>query len=73
MKSSQILKSNRTVLDGQLAIRDMASVDGNNMVSAWHPTREEIERLIAGYPVLLVVGGVVHPPVMIEVAVRAAQ
>ena len=37
------------------------------MVTAWFPTPDELERLIAGAPVHLRILGVAHPPVMVEV------
>ncbi|WP_449411070.1 hypothetical protein [Methylobacterium komagatae] len=49
---------------GGLPIRDEPHRPGiNQMTSAWLPTTEEIERIVAGAPVYLVVLGVTHPPV----------
>ena len=54
---------------GSLAIRDMV-VDGlPAMVSAWHPTPDEVKRMAAGEPVYLWVFGSAHPPVALSVAI----
>lgn len=37
------------------------------METAWFPTPDEIEAIIAGAPVILSVVGVSHPPVMMSV------
>jgi hypothetical protein len=37
------------------------------METAWLPTPDELQRLLAGSPVILRVLGTSHPPVMIEV------
>lgn len=37
------------------------------MVTAWQPTPEEIQRLVAGASVHLKILGTTHPPVMIDV------
>lgn len=51
-----------------LPIRDDKRENGGNvMISSWQPTPEEIEKLIAGAPVLLMVLGINHPPVHIDV------
>ena len=47
------------------------TVDGEQtpcMVTAWEPTPDQIERIVAGYKIHLVVLGTQHPPVMLEVA-----
>ena len=46
------------------------TVDGPEtpvMVTAWEPTPDELERLKKGALVHLVIVGMVHPPVMVEV------
>lgn len=58
----------RDGLCGSLPIKDEPYEGGlNQMISAWEPTPEELERLALGAPVLLRVVGVVHPPVMMTV------
>jgi hypothetical protein len=53
---------------GGLAVKDQPNEHGQNqMISAWEPTPEELERLAAGAKVLLWVVGSVHPPVMVTV------
>lgn len=37
------------------------------METAWLPTPDELERIVAGAPVVLRVLGTSHPPVMLEV------
>lgn len=37
------------------------------MRSSWQPTPAEIEAIVAGAPIHLVVLGTAHPPVMLEV------
>lgn len=37
------------------------------MVTAWEPLPDELERLKAGAPILLKILGTQHPPVMVEV------
>lgn len=55
-----------------LPLRDIAvncKVGGEGtpaMQTAWFPTPEEIEAIIAGAPVVLTILGTQHPPVMIE-------
>lgn len=51
----------------QLPILDVATAQGNAMMSAWYPTPEELKSLQNGAPIYLVVMGVVHPPVSIVV------
>ena len=54
---------------GVLAIADVAGGDGMNwMESLWKPTPEEIDALVAGHPVILMIGGWAHPVVSISVA-----
>lgn len=53
---------------GALAIRDEPAEGGGNvMVSAWHPTPEEVAKINAGEPVYLWIWGAAHPPVMVTV------
>lgn len=53
---------------GYLAVRDQIDPDiGPEMVSAWEPTPDELERLNAGASILLYVVGTGHPPVMLAV------
>ena len=54
-----------------LPIRDEPTTAGPGMTSAWYPTPEEIERIVAGAPIYLTVLGTVHPPVSISVGPRA--
>lgn len=42
-------------------------VEGDAMISAWHPTPEELKALNAGQPVYLYIYGSAHPPVAIGV------
>lgn len=37
------------------------------MISAWQPTPDELQRLLAGESVHLIIWGVAHPPVAITV------
>lgn len=37
------------------------------MVTSWEPTPDEVERIVAGAPVLLRIIGTAHPPVMLDV------
>lgn len=37
------------------------------MVTAWHPTPEEIAAIVAGAPVHVRILGTSHPPIMVEV------
>lgn len=56
-----------------LPLRDVVmtcSVGGPDtpaMETAWEPTPDEIERIVAGAPIILRVVGTAHPPVMIDV------
>jgi hypothetical protein len=51
-----------------LPIRD-TSINGSLvMQSAWYPTREEIEAMCLGEPVILTIYGRSHPPVSLHVA-----
>lgn len=43
------------------------------MISAWKPTREELDRLLAGAAIELGVCGVVHPPVSMGVGPAPAK
>lgn len=53
---------------GGLAIKDQPCENGMNyMISAWEPNPDELERIKAGAPILLLIVGVVHPPVMLSV------
>ncbi|NEU14701.1 hypothetical protein G3T14_21720 [Methylobacterium sp. BTF04] len=53
---------------GGLPIRDEPHSPGiNQMVSAWLPMPDELERLAAGAPIYLVVLGVTHPPVALTI------
>lgn len=50
-----------------LPIRDVTYPDGTPcMISSWQPTPAEVERIAAGAPILLLVHGTAHPPVMLE-------
>lgn len=45
-------------------------VDGDNvpsMVTAWHPTPDEVERISKGATIYLHLVGIAHPPVMLEI------
>ena len=53
---------------GSLAILDMQHDGQPVMVSAWHPTPDEVRRMAAGEPVYLWVYGTAHPPVALSVA-----
>lgn len=46
-----------------LPIRDELSPAGPCMVSAWMPSPDEIERIVAGAPIYLTVFGTAHPVV----------
>lgn len=52
-----------------LPIRDVATHEGNSMMSAWMPTPDEIERIKNGAPIYLSIYGIRHPPVMLTVGV----
>lgn len=52
---------------GTLPIRDELTAAGWGMTSAWLPTPEELEQLVAGAPIYLTVIGEVHPPVAMAV------
>ena len=52
---------------GHLAIRDELTTAGPAMFSAWQPTPEEMARIAAGAPIVLMVLGEIHPPVSISV------
>lgn len=63
-----------------LSVRDEVILEKINgadtpcMVTAWFPTPDEVERIIAGAPIYLHVLGTAHPPVMLDVgAVPAPQ
>lgn len=46
-----------------LAIRDIQYEDGTRAVmSAWLPTREEVDAIMAGEPVYLIIFGATMPP-----------
>lgn len=51
----------------RLCIRDERTAEGNMMVSAWEPTKEQLEALNNGGKVLLGIMGVVHPPISLWV------
>lgn len=53
---------------GSLAILDMQLHGAPVMVSAWHPTPDELKRMAAGEAVYLWVYGTAHPPVSLSVA-----
>lgn len=55
---------------GHLAIRDEATTAGPAMISAWHPTPAELERLNQGASVHVIIVGTVHPPIDIRVGPR---
>ena len=56
-----------------LPIRDETincAVNGEGMpvmITAWEPTPDEIAKIVAGAPIHLIVLGMVHPPVMMQV------
>lgn len=50
-----------------LAIRDVATEQGNFMVSAWEPSVEEMQAMINGASVQLWIRGVAHPVVALKV------
>ena len=53
---------------GGLPIRDEPHAPGlRRMVSAWLPTPREVDLIVAGAPVELLVIGDVHPPVWLQV------
>jgi hypothetical protein len=52
---------------GFLPIRDEVTSAGPSMLSAWELTPEEMARIAAGAPIILVVVGSVHPPVALMV------
>jgi len=52
---------------GSLPVADLMSPSGPVMESAWLPNADEIERLIAGAPIILGVLGEGHPPVYLGV------
>lgn len=50
----------------QLSIRD-DSIDGQNfMTSIWEPTPQELEHLVNGGSVKLIIMGTIHPPVALS-------
>lgn len=49
-----------------LCIRDVMHPQGPAMVSSWQPTPAEVERIAAGAPILLMILGTAHPPVILE-------
>lgn len=52
-----------------LCVKDFCYGDGTPaMQTAWEPTPAEIERIVAGQPIILTILGTGHPPVLIEVA-----
>jgi hypothetical protein len=52
---------------GGLPIRDEITTAGKGMTSAWFPTPDELERILAGAPIYLTVLGINHPPVSMSV------
>ncbi len=51
-----------------LCVRDVVLPTGTPaMATAWQPTPAELERLNAGAPLHLIILGVSHPPVILEV------
>lgn len=51
-----------------LPVLDHDADDGTHMMmSAWEPTPEEIQKIVAGAPIYLTVVGFAHPPVMLSV------
>ena len=51
-----------------LCVKDFTCDDGTPaMQTAWQPTPSEIERIVAGQPIILTLLGTGHPPVLIEV------
>ena len=58
---------------GSLPIYDVETTAGPGMESAWIPTPEEVQRIIAGAPILLMVLGRMHPPVSMTVGVAPKE
>lgn len=57
-----------------LPIRDEPRTAGSNvMISAWHPTPEELRLIAAGAPIYLYVYGTEHPPVWVGVGMPPAE
>ena len=52
---------------GNLLIKDVPMYGTNVMMSAWIPSKEELEWLNAGHPVILGIVGHTHPPLFIKV------
>jgi hypothetical protein len=50
-----------------LPIQDLETAAGPAMQSVWLPTPEELDRLIGGAPITLMIYGRAHPPVMVSV------
>lgn len=76
MIAARITNANRDLGKGQgyigLPVRDVTvhcTVNGlvPAMETAWHPTPDEIARIVAGAPVVLRVLGDEHPPVSLDV------
>jgi len=77
MIAGRILNATRNLGEGQgyigLPVRYVlvrCAVNGlvPAMETAWHPTPDEIARIVAGAPVVLRVLGDEHPPVSVDVA-----
>jgi hypothetical protein len=67
VKPGAIPHATRT-LGGGLAIHDQVNENGEAvMLSAWEPSTEELDRLMKGAPVILFVGGTLHPAVGVGV------
>jgi hypothetical protein len=43
------------------------------MVTAWFPTPEEIEAIVAGAPVHVHIYGLMHPPIMVDVGAAPCE
>jgi hypothetical protein len=50
-----------------LVVRKDMSEAGPVMTSAWFPTADELDRLIAGAPIHLTIFGEAHPPVALSI------
>ena len=49
-----------------LYIRDQTEGGVNYMTSQWRPSAEDLAALMLGAPILLSVGGTLHPPVLVH-------
>lgn len=62
-----------------LPVRDVVltcTVNGTDtpaMETAWLPTPDEMERIIAGAPIVVRIMGTIHPPIMVEAGDAPAE